>query len=253
VEECESAEEFLLEPWVLLQLPFEPTILHQWTVALMAEALRFRKKITDFTTMAYPEHLKSAVDKLVAIDTLLQNGANSCMSYVAQLTLSVAAKKESIQRIHFFAEFCWEDFQRFLPQLLSALKFVLSEECDAIISRLKRMAWGANAAERTCMSKAEFLIAPSFYSHDYWDTHYLRNWFFSDRDMFEVKVPTRLMIKYERVAKKEGDTLKKLIKEKILITGRLQGESEQVIFESAENNADALEVFNTQYQHYKGK
>jgi hypothetical protein len=253
VEECESAEEFLLEPWVLLQLPFEPTILHQWTVALMAEALRFRKKITDFTTMAYPEHLKSAVDKLVAIATLLQKGANSCMSYVAQLTLSVAAKKESIQRIHLFAEFCWEDFQRFLPQLLSALKFVLSEECDTVILNLKRMAWSENAAEKTCTSKVDFKIIPSIYFHDYWDTHYLRNWFFSDHNMFDLKVPIRLMIKYERVANKEGNTLKKLIVNQILKTGRLQGESEHVIFESTDNNADALEVFNTQYQHYKGR
>jgi hypothetical protein len=59
VEECKSAEEYLFEPWVLLQLPFEPVILHQWSVALMAEALRFRKQITDFTTMAYPKNLKS--------------------------------------------------------------------------------------------------------------------------------------------------------------------------------------------------
>jgi hypothetical protein len=74
VEQCESAEEFLLEPWVLLQLPFEPTILHQWAVALMAEALRFQKKIIDFIAMAYPEHLKTVVDKLIAIASLLLNG-----------------------------------------------------------------------------------------------------------------------------------------------------------------------------------
>jgi len=186
VEQCESAAEFLLEPWVLLQLPFEPTILHQWTVALMAEALRFQKKITDFTTMAYPEHLKTVVDKLIAIASLLLNGANKFLSFIAKL---VNVKKDSINRMHATASLYWNDFQEILPQVVVALKFVLSEECGAVISALKRMAWNENADERTGSSEMDVNIMPDgIYSLYYWDDpDNAPRSLFSDQKDLEIK------------------------------------------------------------------
>jgi hypothetical protein len=234
---------------VLLQLPFEPVILHQWAVALMAEALRFQKKITDFTTMTYPKNLKSAVDKLTAIALLLLNGANTFLSFVAKL---IIVHDETSNHMSVAASLYWEDFQQTLPQVLPALKFVLSKECDTIILALKRMAWSENAAGKTCLSKLDFKIIPSIYSHDYWDTHKMRKWLFPDPDVFEVDVPERLMIKYERVASNDQDSLKNLIEEKIIKSERLRGESEEVIFEIAAKNSDELEVFNDQYKHFDG-
>ena len=80
----------------------------------------------------------------------------------------------------------------------------------------------------------------------------MRKWLFSNPDVFEVDVPERLMIKYERVANNDQDALRDLIEEKIIKPGRLQGESEEVIFEIAAKNSDVLEVFNDQFKHFDG-
>ncbi|CAB3361492.1 Hypothetical predicted protein [Cloeon dipterum] len=35
--QCENASEFMIDPWVLMQLQFEPVLFHQWLVAFFAE------------------------------------------------------------------------------------------------------------------------------------------------------------------------------------------------------------------------
>jgi hypothetical protein len=254
VEECKSAEEFLLEPWVLLQLPFEPTILHQWTVALMVEALQFQKKITDFTTMAYPEHLKNAVDKLTEIGSLLLNGANTFLSFIAKL---INSKDDSKNHMHATATLYWEEFQQILPQVLPALKFALSEDGDTLISTLKRMAWSENAAARTCKSKINFKMIPSFYTLAYWESHKVQKCLFPKSE-FKVDDPVTLMIKYQKIAAfwmpcDFDQFLKKLIEDKIIDSGRIRGESREVILETAARYSSALEVFSDHYNRYISK
>jgi hypothetical protein len=249
LEECESAKEFLLEPWVLLQLPFEPTILHQWTVALMAEALRFKKKYTDFTTMAYPEHLKQFVDQLTAMNILLLNGANFFMLCISKLMV----RDNSMNHMHVTATlFNWNEFEFRLSLILPVLNFILSEECDTLISALKRMAWSKNAVQRTCKSEVNFLSTHSFYCYDYWDGVLMHQWLFnahqySNKDQQQaVDHKINNHSNYEKFAMDVTD-------EKIVKHGLLQGESRDIILQIATKNRPLLQDHYIQYVRYKGK
>jgi hypothetical protein len=242
---------------VLLQLPFEPVILHQWAVALMVEALRFQKKITDFTTMTYPENLKTSVDKLTAIALLLLNGANTFLSFVAKL---ISVRHDTTNQMHLAAVVYWDDFQQTLPQVLSALKFVLREECNCVIALLKRTAWSKNQEVRTCKSKIDFQIIASVYSHTYWESHQVHEWLFLGHE-WEPEAPTEPLVqnfrnqapKMELTRNIEVLLLTFVIDNKILKPGRLRGESKEVILKIATANFNALKVFHTQYDHYFGK
>jgi hypothetical protein len=241
---------------VLLQLPFEPVILHQWAVALMAEALRFQKKITDFTTMTYPEHLKNSIDKLTHIALLLLNGANTFLSFVAKL---ISVRHDITNHMHLAAVVYWDDFQLTLPQVLSALKFALSEECNSVIAVLKRTAWSKNEVARICKGEIDFQIIASVYSHTYWESHQVHEWLFLGHE-WEPKAPTESLVQNFRnqVPKKDFTRnfevlLLNLIEDKIIKAGRLRGESKEVILKIATANCNALEVFYTQYEHYMGE
>jgi hypothetical protein len=236
---------------VLLQLPFEPVILQQWMVALLVEALRFQKKITDFTTMTYPEHLKSAVDKLIAIGSMLMNGANTFLSFVAKL---VNVKDDSINHMHAISTLCWKEFQKILPPVLAALKFSLSEECDTLILELKRMAWSENEDARTCKSKIDFKMISSVYAHSYWDSRQWHKWILSVENDFVDDEPGALMVKNSTAKTKEEatnlDAFQTLIDTKII--KRLHGENKEIILKTAVENAESLKVFTDHYEHYIG-
>jgi len=47
-EDKEDNLEFVMDPWVLVQLPFQPTLLHQWSIALLAEYLQFESAVCCF-------------------------------------------------------------------------------------------------------------------------------------------------------------------------------------------------------------
>jgi hypothetical protein len=259
LEECESAEEFLLEPWVLLQLPFEPTILHQWTVALMAEAMRFRMKIVDFTTMAYPEHLKSVVDKLVAIATLLLEGAHFFMKCISDLII----KAGSFNHLHATATLHWKEFQTTLPRVLPALKFVLSDECDTVIAALKCNAWSENAVGTMCKSKVDTEYTLSIYCYEYWESINLLPWLFDETRSFNVDCPDETLIQgchchhqqhaAHMVANNVDPHMMEVIDKEIIKPGRLQGESKEIIFQAAAKDHISLKVFYYRYEQFKGK
>jgi len=249
LEECESAEEFLLEPWVLLQLPFEVTILHQWTVALMAEALRFQKKHTDFTTMAYPEHLKQFVDQLTVMNILLLSGANFFMLCISKLM----GKDNSMNHMHATASlFIWDEFEFRLSLILPVLKFVLSEECDTLISTLKRMAWSQNEVQRTCKSEVNFLSTHSFYCYDYWDVMFMHQWLFKAHQYSNKDQQSPVDHKINSSSHYE-EFANDVIDEKIIKQGLLQGESREIILQIAAKNRPLLQDYYIQYVRYKSK
>jgi hypothetical protein len=65
--ECKTASEFLLNPWVLIQLPWDTTLLHQWLVAIEAEILQLSKEFEEFHVWSIPEPVNSEVKKLYLI------------------------------------------------------------------------------------------------------------------------------------------------------------------------------------------
>jgi hypothetical protein len=45
---CKSAAEFLLNPWLLIQLPWNAALLNQWLMAALAEVLKVKKELVNF-------------------------------------------------------------------------------------------------------------------------------------------------------------------------------------------------------------
>jgi hypothetical protein len=237
---------------VLLQLPFEPTILHQWAVALMAEAMRFRMKIVDFTTMAYPEHLKTVVDKLIAIASLLLEGAHVFVSCISNLILMDG----SFNHMHLTATLYWEKFQKTLPRVLPALKFVLSDECDTVITALKCAAWNEDAVGTTCMSsKVDLGYTISIYCYEYWESLKLLTRLFGEIKYFDRDDPKTL--NKEQAASTVADNFDphtmEIIDKEIIKPGRLQGESTENIFQAADKHHLSLKVFYERYARFKGE
>jgi len=58
----EAILDFLTDPWVLVQLPFQPTLLHQWSLALLTEYLRFEKEVSGFHNYATKTSSASKVE-----------------------------------------------------------------------------------------------------------------------------------------------------------------------------------------------
>jgi hypothetical protein len=68
---CESVSEFLLEPWLLMQLPWNPVLYNQWLAAALAEVLRAKKELVEFYRWPVPEEESSAVRTLLSeVETL---------------------------------------------------------------------------------------------------------------------------------------------------------------------------------------
>ena len=61
---CKSAKDFLLEPCILIQLPWTPILLHQWLVAALAEVLLFEKSSVELRHWPIPKLFHSCASEL---------------------------------------------------------------------------------------------------------------------------------------------------------------------------------------------
>lgn len=68
---CESSAEFLLEPWLLMQVAWHPAVYYQWLVAALAEVLKAKQQLAEFNWWPVPRDLFSVVGKLLSqVETL---------------------------------------------------------------------------------------------------------------------------------------------------------------------------------------
>jgi len=210
IEECQSAAEFLLEPWVLIQLPFKPLLLHQWCVALIAEALKFYKELGDMTTVV-PSRLHRPVTKLVEMYNLMMRTA---CNYIINVVAYV------------YGGVCSYTLDN-LPEVLSVLEFVLSDECRNGVKALKNLAWNSTTKSslRELPVKMNGLDFDSFccYNKNYWKRKKVVN------DICprvgDGSVSNRKTVKKcdeGNITDSEREAVKKFIKEKILTTGRMK-------------------------------
>jgi hypothetical protein len=62
---CKSAEEFLMCPWVLIQLPWNAVLFNQWLLAALAEVLEFKKHLVSFYSQPIHPSLQPIVENLL--------------------------------------------------------------------------------------------------------------------------------------------------------------------------------------------
>jgi len=233
VEECKSAAEFLLEPWVLLQLPFQPLLLHQWCVALHAESLKFKKEICDFNLIPYPTRLRQVVVKLEQMANFMLTTSDNFFDhfYVSMYTDVGENHDENVS----------SSFLENLHKVLSTVEFVLSDECRNAVKTLKRLAWNETVQTDIKKIKDEIRLMEAYLSC-------------YNRQMWRGRAAVHCMCPLDRRSKADDiknysrekttaaelEGLKTLVEEKLIKTGRLQGETKEVIFQVISDHCKAF-------------
>jgi len=171
---------------VLLQLPFQPVVLHQWAVALLAETYRFLTKISCFYPFEYPKRVKGPLNKLFKMGDVMLKSARTCMGY---FNYYAANGTQNLNKI--IAHLQKSDFLGFLPELLPIIEFVTSSNCDNVIKSLNLL----NIKTRRYKNDEEkekgfssFCIYPTIYNRNFWRKPSPVDFLFSfDRNYFKTK------------------------------------------------------------------
>jgi len=122
-ESDEDPLDFLTEPWVLVQLPFQPTLLHQWLATLVAEYLKFEKMQADtfHHYLALSRHLKvrlakSGVDEVRAFA--------ECSLTIGRAFLTCAYANSATQGENFSVRDFWRELTTKAFPLAEVLKTI---------------------------------------------------------------------------------------------------------------------------------
>jgi hypothetical protein len=118
-----SAADFLLDPWILIQLPFQPVLLHQWAVALLAEAIIFQRKITPIFSYGCPEKLAKISDSLRKILLTMK----SCANFTLNMYLKMCLQGQEMN-INATLDTEMEEFSNHLTKVLPIIEYVTSQE-----------------------------------------------------------------------------------------------------------------------------
>lgn len=138
MQECNSAMEYLSDPWVMVLVIHCPSVLNQWLVAAYAEVLRFQQQISDFHYLPYPETCKEAVSLLHAAESAKEAIARSFQALKTLISLVGTKYCLSPQ------DWPLKDLQKDLNTILRQLKKVRSEKGQNVIKALKRLCWNGS-------------------------------------------------------------------------------------------------------------
>lgn len=250
-----------MEPWILLQILFQPAMLHQWAVALFAEALTFQKKIAPIFNYGFPTNLARITEKL---KTMLRS-LRSCVRFTLGLYLRMSS--EGLDK-NFHTELVqteMEEFSNHLTKILPILKFVTSEEASGIIGAIKDLCLeelnkGGEVNPPQVVIQTTVELQMPMYDFWFWT---------KQCDIEEVFVGAKsdqIMCNSELVNYVNGQfycsksrctwtkALKKLVDEKIIQTdGCLKGVDREIIMAALENRAEFYTIYCFHYRHYFGK
>jgi len=231
VEECQSAAEFLLEPWILVQLPFQPLLLHQWAVALLAEALKFQRELDDVSF--YPVQVQSLVKKLDSMGSQLGSTAFKYLSH--------------------FSDFAHKGIGNYtlqaFPETLAVLEFVLSADCRNVVKALKRRDWSRST--KTCCLKFPNSASVCCYSPYFWRGESAS--VASMMPQLQAKDAKPRPRKSTEATDAELEGLRQLVEEKLVKTGRLTGASDEYIFDLLVKFKDTTVPLYRIYKFEEGK
>jgi hypothetical protein len=225
----------LLNPWVIVQLPFQHAILHQWMVAFNAETLKFQKEVSDLLIITYPSEMRSALKSLSKIKSTLSHFINMCHEYLFSFLL-----RHPVSPIHSNLLFMNQ-----LPDVLPMLKFILSEKSKNCIKALKRMAWNKKTCKESKMEAPISKEEKNMFNSQKDSRIEYKSWRSLEAQKFQIELVGGL--------REYFPDMKNVVKEKIIKTGRLSGVSKETILRGVDNTSGYIfEVFR-QYKFLKGK
>jgi hypothetical protein len=258
-----TAAEYLLDPWILIQMPFQFALLNQWAVALLAEALIFQKKISPIFSYGIPAKLTNAGEKLrKMLETM-----RSCANFTLQLYLAISSDGLE-NNFHCALQEKFDAFSNHLAKVLPILEFVTSEEASSVIGTIENICLeelnagvDVNPPQVVIFNSIE-LPTPLY---DFWcwtRKCNLELLFAGTKNDKGIRCNSELEImrgntegvkiksrKHERSLLR---LLKKLVEEKIIWTGRLREVDKNIIMAAVEKHAAFLYIYLPHIFQHKG-
>jgi hypothetical protein len=131
---CGNAAEFILDPWVMIQLPWYPVMFHQWLVAVLAEVLKFEKEIAEFHHWPIAESMSNTISQLLDVRARLR-GALYQGFVLLHLQYSHCPELEVDQRMVSVI------LDRIVLFSAPYLRFLLSNNAMRLVMSLKHYLW----------------------------------------------------------------------------------------------------------------
>jgi hypothetical protein len=150
---CESPAEFLLEPWLLMQVPWHPAVYYQWLIAALAEELKAMEQLVEFYVWPVPKRLVSAVCKLLMMVEKLHQRLLCGFRLINWLAND---NKDSCSRFDTNCQTVQSILNLVILPSLPTIEFLVGDKFNIMANALKRMAWpseGRLTAEEELVAK----------------------------------------------------------------------------------------------------
>jgi hypothetical protein len=131
---CGNVAEFILDPWVMMQLPWYPVMFHQWLAAVLSEVLKFEKELVELNHWPITDLMKTPVGQLFKIRTILRQSLY-CGFLFLHLQYSHCPDFEFEQNM------VSTIMDRIVLWVAPYLQFLLSSNSRRLIMSLKNYLW----------------------------------------------------------------------------------------------------------------
>ncbi|CAB3360697.1 Hypothetical predicted protein [Cloeon dipterum] len=154
--QCQRVEEYINDPWVLMQLQFQPALFHQWLVAFMVEIYKMSMELSEL------HHLPSCLhgkDKNVIIGIFEWN--KSAWKYVSQ----------GFSFLQAWAEFNYQDMRNMFPGIdfpYQFMKIYIDHDVLNVIRSYKKLAWGNSHVALNKLEDVKYQVPRNIYDLSFW-------------------------------------------------------------------------------------
>jgi hypothetical protein len=127
---CKSAAEFLLNPWLLIQLPWNAALLNQWLMAALAEVFKVKKEVIKFHWWPLGREVLMTVNAVLTEVEVLHHRLVTGIAYIGRCNKSTTAPEVSREILT----------QLVLP-VMPALEMLANNTLLNTIEAVKKYAW----------------------------------------------------------------------------------------------------------------
>ncbi|XP_065341631.1 uncharacterized protein LOC135940603 [Cloeon dipterum] len=230
-ELCTKPRDFILDPWILVQLPFQPSILQQWVAAVYVEYLKLREQMAFFTVVTFPPSLREIIEVLFLLQSLFMKTIKEVF-HVLDINCKTSNMEEATSATIEMMKGSG------MKLLISILQFAMSLECTNIIDSLKRMAWSVKtrdkctSPQRRYFEHVGFLNIPNMvYDLNFWSRRKYNEIFGSMlvKPKSSSFISITSLVPHDEMPHVTKDKLVKLCVDKIIKTGWLKGIDEKAV------------------------
>ncbi|XP_065333957.1 uncharacterized protein LOC135935496 isoform X2 [Cloeon dipterum] len=174
--QCQRVEEYINDPWVLMQLHFQPALFHQWLVAFMIEIYKISMELSELDHLPSRLHGK---DKNVVIRIFQWN--RSAWNYVLQ----------GFSFLQACVDLKYQDLRNLFPGIdfpYQFMKIYIDHDLLNVIRSYKKLAWGNSHVALNKLEVVKYQVPCNIYELSFWNktTSERLTMFESDEYVFEV-------------------------------------------------------------------